>query len=215
MTHMISVYQLISLLVCAVFFLISLNIILDHIDVGDRPDPLRFTEILIIISILLLWCASICMFIRHSQLLRIRHRDLPYRPTVKSQSIPSATNLSRVSVLIRNSEASVQLQPKSRISSISVLTPPVNRQAHPFEFNVSAASKSPVNKRNDKEYLLHSNQNVSNRKSIVIQLQQNSCENLSTADCSTFPSANDMSRQTSHDSQSALDNERCTHESPV
>ena len=68
MTHMISVYQLISLLVCAVFFLISLNIILDHIDVGDRPDPLRFTEILIIISILLLWCASICMFIRHSQL---------------------------------------------------------------------------------------------------------------------------------------------------
>ena len=203
MTHMISVRQLTSLLVCTVFFLISLNIILNHIDVGDRPDPLRFTEILIVIFVLMLWCASIFKFIRRSRLLRIRHRDVPYDSTIQYQSLPSPTNLNHVSVITRSSEISVH--PKSRVSSMDGLTPPMSRNlfqthrrpdgmetislvilpeakkrrhTHSYDLDVSSVSTYPLDKRHDTEYLLHPNRNVSGMKSNVLELQPKSCDNL-------------------------------------
>ncbi|CAF4440382.1 unnamed protein product, partial [Adineta steineri] len=50
----------------------------------DRIDPLRVPEIIIVLCVLALWFGSILLFIRHSELLRIRHRDLPYRLSAKA-----------------------------------------------------------------------------------------------------------------------------------
>lgn len=62
---------------------------------------------IIVICVLLLWCCSILVFIRHSELLRIRHRDLPYRPSVKAPM-----NLNHVTVVNRTSEMVIHSKPR-------------------------------------------------------------------------------------------------------
>ncbi|CAF1189451.1 unnamed protein product, partial [Didymodactylos carnosus] len=66
----------------------------------ETIDPLRLPEIIIILCVLLLWLLSIFVFIRHSELLRIRHRDLPY----KYGNIKPPMNLNHVLIVDRTSE---------------------------------------------------------------------------------------------------------------
>lgn len=76
-------------------------------------------EILLVLCVLLLWCASIIIFIRHSELLRIRHRDLPFRSEPES-----AANLNHITKI--NHASDMFLHSKSAVSSTGGLTPPIN-----------------------------------------------------------------------------------------
>ena len=78
---------------------------------------LRNAEIIIILCVLLLWCASIFIFIRHSELLRIRYRDIPYYP-----SIQSPMNLNHITVVHRISDAVIHSKPTSPSANTLVLT---------------------------------------------------------------------------------------------
>ena len=86
-------------------------------------ERLRNTEVLIIICVLLLWCGSIWIFIRHSELLRIRYRHIPYNPTIKSQ-----TNLSHINVVHRLSDTIIHAKPTSTSATTLILTHPLSNR---------------------------------------------------------------------------------------
>ncbi len=210
---------------------------------ADRPDPLRLPEVMIVICVLLLWCGSIFIFIRHSELLRIRHRDLPFRSSVKqSMSLNHITVVNRASDMIIHS--------KSGVSSTSGLTPPIGnnmlhgyrhgetietislaispasrqrRHTHSYDFNTSSSTKYSSDKHSDKEHLLHPNCISSDIKQHLLSLHRNSVDNLhrrsmdnlSIIKYSTFNSANDMLRRKQNDGHQLTVKKRCVQESPV
>lgn len=230
-------------------YMIKIELLIKNINrllfffLADRPDPLRSPEILIVIGVLLLWCGSIYIFIRHSELLRIRHRDLPFRSSIKPPlSLNHITIGSRTSDIVVNS--------RSGVSSISGLTPPISskrfhgyrngetvetmslavspvpkkrRHTHSYDFNTSISTRQSSDKHSDKEHLLHPyrfstdiKQNLLNlhRKSID-NFYRKSIDNLSAIKYSAFYSANDVFTQKHNDRPQLVTKKRCTQESPV
>ena len=204
----------------------------------DHPDPLRLPEILIVISVLLIWCASIFIFIRHSELLRIRHRDLPYRSTIKSPLNSNHTAISkRNSDLISNHRA--------RLSSTGALTPPridreknnlekfnglerrsvsipavskqqQKRQTRSFDLNSSSSVvKENEVQSNDQQQLLNPNDIPSDIKQSLLDLHQQCIENAAVIKPMISSSVTDMSRRKTMDSSPLAVPKRCVHESPV
>jgi hypothetical protein len=203
----------------------------------DHPDPLRIPEVIIVIAVLLLWCGSIFIFIRHSELLRIRHRDIPYRTSVKS-----TMNLNHITVVNRASDLTIQT--KSRVSSIGGLTPPMSnpmfhgfkngetnetisliispaafhqrRHTHSFDFHASCPTKYSLEKNHHKEHFLHPHRISSDIKQSFLNLHRKSMDNMSTIKHSTFYSANDILRHKPNDNTNCfIGKKRCIHESPV
>ena len=203
---------------------------------ADRPDPLRVPEVLIVVSVLLIWCASIFIFIRHSELLRIRHRDLPFRSIIK---IPIASN--HISMVPHTSDA--MISPKGRLSSTGGLTPPTfahamhgsknkeisetkpkpipslaqqQRQTHSFDLNPSCSMKETSHfQPEDKQNLLDPHRLPSETRASLLNLQRQSMENVSAMLYTTSFSANEMSRRKYRDSPRQLHKKRCIQESPV
>lgn len=66
----------------------------------------------------MIWCASIVVFIRHSELLRIRHRDLPFRSSMKASLHSSHLNV------VRRTSDQKSLNQRFRLSSASPCTTP-------------------------------------------------------------------------------------------
>ncbi|CAF0740202.1 unnamed protein product [Rotaria sp. Silwood1] len=216
---------------------------LDNPHDTDRPNPLRLPEIIIVICVLLLWCGSIIIFIRHSELLRIRHRDLPFRSTIKS-----SINLNHITTV--NHPSDMFIHSKSQISSASGLTPPMShhkincykqsetvetislgispfsrkrRNTHSFDLNALSSTKYSFDKHNDKEHLLHPHCISSEIKRSLLDLHRKSMDNLyrkssstlSSIKYTTFYSTNDMSKRKSCIAHQLIKKRRSTQESPV
>lgn len=96
-------------------------------------DRLRNAEVFIIILVLLLWCCSIYIFIRHSEMLRIRYRDIPYYPSIKSPM-----NLNHITVVHRISDAVIHSKPASTSATTLVLNHSID---HPFRERSSMAER--------------------------------------------------------------------------
>jgi hypothetical protein len=205
---------------------------------ADRPDPLRLPEVIIVIAVLLLWCGSILIFIRHSELLRIRHRDIPYHSSIKA---PMALN----HMTLVNRASDMTIHGKSHVSSMGGLTPPMSnpmfrrfrngepnetislivspvfkkrRHTHSFDFHASSPStKYSSEKNNYKEHFLHPYRISSDIKQSFHNLNRKSIDNLSNIKHPTFYSANDILRHkpTSDSTDRLLGKKRCIHESPV
>lgn len=91
--------------------------------IDEQIDRLRNTEVFIIIGVLLLWCASIYIFIRHSELLRIRYRNIPYSPASKlSKSLHHSSMVHRVSDVIAHPK------PMTTSTTTLVLTNPLSNR---------------------------------------------------------------------------------------
>ncbi|UJR33404.1 hypothetical protein I4U23_020850 [Adineta vaga] len=176
----------------------------------DEVDPLRIHEIIIVICVLLLWCTSIYVFIRHSHILRIRHRDIPYRSDSKGP-----VNLNHIMITTRTSDA--VLHRKSCISSTCGMTPPGEKRfvneskvfgtIETISLSVSPSSrkrrftplldrhilsitKHSLDKHDDKKQLLDPRHISMEVKENFVSLHHKSVENLSTIKHSTFHSVN-------------------------
>lgn len=207
---------------------------------SDRPDPLRLPEILIVIAVILLWCGSIVIFIRHSELLRIRQRDLPYR---------SSIDLNPINVVNRTSD--LTLQGKSRLSSASGLTPPTikqtfppnkrgemietislilppilqkRRHTHAFDCHSLSRSKLSLEKNNDKQQFLHPERispdvqriSLTLNPEIIDNRKPKSEDNLSTSKYPICYSTNNILKaKTTDRNKLAMNRQRCVQESPV
>lgn len=208
----------------------------------DRPDPLRLPEVLIVIAVILLWCGSIVIFIRHSELLRIRQRDHPYR-----SSMNTSIDLNPMTVVNRTSD--LTLQGKSRLSSASGLTPPTikqlfplnkrgeiietvslilppilqkRRHTHAFDCHSLSRSKLSLEKNNDKQQFLHPERTSTDVRRISLTLNPDTIDNrkpksednLSTSRYPVCYSANNIlkAKTSDHDSKNR---KRCIQESPV
>ena len=193
----------------------------------DRPDPLRLPEVMIVVCVLLLWCASILIFIRHSELLRIRHRDLPYRSSTKSPM-----NLNRITVVHRTSDMVIHSKPRFSAGNASTSTkydqriddyntsPTMfssprystrqERHTHSFDSNMSV-TKQP----HQHEQLLDPYMIYTDKRQRLLDLHRKSMENLSMTRYPMSYSTNDVSRHESHDENHLTVNERCVQESPV
>ena len=207
---------------------------------ADRPDPLRLPEVLIVIAVILLWCGSIVIFIRHSELLRIRQRDLPYR---------SSIDLNPMTVVNRTSD--LTLQGKSRPSSTSGLTPPPikqifppnkrgeiietvslilppilqkRRHTHAFDCHSLSRSKLSLEKNNDKQQFLHPERTSPDVQRISLTLNPDTIDNrkpksednLSTSKYPICYSANNISKvKISNHDKLSMNRKRCIQESPV
>ncbi|CAF3612616.1 unnamed protein product [Rotaria sordida] len=218
-------------------------IALDNYDDTDRLNPLRLPEIIIVICVLLLWCGSIIIFIRHSELLRIRHRDLPFRSIIK----PSI-NLNHITTV--NHTSDMFIHSKSQISSASGLTPPINhhkihgykhgetmetislavspiskkrRNTHSFDLNTLSLTRYSFDKHNNKEHLLSPHRiSFDIRRSLldlhrksVDNLYRKSTGNLSLIKNSTCYSTNDISKRKSCIGHQLIKKQKNTQESPV
>lgn len=204
----------------------------------DRPDPLRITDVIIVAGVLLLWFATIVIFIRHSELLRIRHRDLPFRsavkPPVTSTHVPMH---SRPSEMHRPYSYS-----KAYLSSSGAITPPplMNSSCHDSqqqqkhaEINETHSTKvSSSSRQTLKVHSLDGNISLANHddedqlsnpskfsttiRQSLLELHKKSLENLVVIISPTSFSANDISRRKEqNNSQKLLTKKRCIHESPV
>ena len=200
----------------------------ENFPLADRPDPLRVPEIIIVICVLLLWCASIYIFIRHSELLRIRHRDLPFRPSVKPPM-----NLNHITIVHRTSDMVIHSKP--RLSSTSMLTPSIysrtldeckhtevaltsrpyfarhDSRNHSFDSNLSLRRYSQPEKQ-----LLNPQKIASDVTNRLLDLHRKSMDNLSTIRSSVSLSTNNLAKhRLSHDPSSSTNEARCVQESPV
>ncbi|CAF1169679.1 unnamed protein product [Rotaria sordida] len=193
----------------------------------DRPDPLRLPEIIIVICVLLLWCGSILIFIRHSQLLRIRHRDLPYRLSMKAPM-----NLNHITVVHRTSDMVIHSKPR-RISSLCATSPAYNQRINKYKnMETISGSNSHLFPREQHSHSLSSNGSVvkdsyhdeklldprmisSNVRRSLLDLHHKSMENLHAIRYSMSYSTNDVSRRHQNDDQHMKIDERAVQESPV
>ncbi|CAF1308289.1 unnamed protein product [Adineta ricciae] len=205
-------------------------------DEVDEIEPLRAHEIVIVICVLFLWCASIFIFIRHSNILRIRHRDIPYHSAAAKTSV----NMNHAVIVKGNSDAI--LQRKSRISSAGGMTPPVEKRIRnepkvsetieTISLSISPSSrkrcytslldkhilsitKNSVDKYDEKEQLLDPRHITTEIKENLLDLQRKSIENLSTIKQLTFHSINDVRIRQPNDSKHVFAKKRCIQESPV
>ena len=199
---------------------------------ADRPDPLRVPEVIIVVCVLLLWCGSIFVFIRHSELLRIRHRDLPYRSSMKPPM-----NLNHVTVVHRTSDMVIHSKP--RISS-NVGIPPTGfthnideyetsetmspshryvsrkeRQMNSIDSTASGPTKPRSSTHRDEQFLDPYMIPVDVRRSLL-DLHRKSMDNLSAMRYTSMSySTNDVSTCKQSDDQHSTVDERCIQESPV
>ncbi|CAF3399032.1 unnamed protein product [Rotaria socialis] len=215
----------------------------DNSDDSDQPNPLQVPEIIIVISVLLLWCVSIIIFIRHSELLRIRHRDLPTRRTIEPP-----ISLNRVTSVKRTSD--MFIHSKSRMSSASIVTPVLSRNrlsgciqsekmetislsiplvprkrrsAHSFDLNSLLLTKCSFDKREDKELLLHPYHIPSEVKHSLLDLHRKSIDsvhrkstgNLPLTKRSIFHSTNDVSKRRNFINQSLMMKKMSSQDLPV
>lgn len=198
----------------------------------DRPDPLRIPEVLIVICVLLLWCGSIYIFIRHSELLRIRHRDIPYRSSIKPPM-----NLNHVTVVRRTSDMVIHSKPRisgnsdynqssddyeipEMLSSTSSLhpiraksnyyVPRPRAQTISVEANYSMANYN----RQDEQYLDPYKIPCDVRRSLL-DLHRETVAKLPTTRYSMSYSTNDVSRCQPNPDVRITINDRCIQESPV
>lgn len=210
-----------------------LNFLVDH------PDPLRLTEAIIVVAVLLLWCGTIIIFIRHSELLRIRHRDLPFRSAAKTP-----INASHLTLLPRSSE---MLHPhsKAHLSSSNRLTPPPSMsppihelqqqhvetneirsgkaspspkqtgKIHSFDFNASSSNNDESFNHDDKEQLLDPSRISSDIRQSLLDLHRRSIENIAAISAQTSYSVNDIFRREEENPSRILTKTRCIQESPV
>lgn len=191
---------------------------------ADRPDPLRLPEVIIVICVLLLWLGSIFVFIRHSELLRIRHRDLPYRSSNKSPM-----NLNRITVVHRTSDMVIHSKPRYSAGNDSISTkydprtddfessptmfPPhrySNRHKHSFDSNMSVSKQS-----HQHDQFLDPQMISSDVRRSLLDLHRKSMDNLSSIRQSMSYSTNDVSRHESNDENHLTVDQRCVQESPV
>lgn len=197
------------------------------VSLADRPDPLRIPEIIIIACVLFLWCGSIFSFIRHSELLRIRHRDLSYRSSTKGPM-----NLNRITVVHRTSDMVIHSKP--RRSSPIALTSSVYSERMNKHKNIDTMS-STHSYLSRKERHIHSNnsnhsvaQNPYHGERLLdprmissavrrslLNLHHRSIENMASIKYSMSYSTNDVSRHQHKNDQYRTTEERCVHESPV
>jgi hypothetical protein len=193
----------------------------------DSPDPLRVTEILIIIGVLLLWCISILAFIRHSELLRIRHRDLPYRPSLKGPM-----NLNHITVVNRTSDMIIHSKPRSAAAPVLINAPvenapsaefdairrhssiayswPNERQGQSFDSSASAARHL-----DNDDQLLDPHMISSDVRRHLLDLHRKSMDNLQALRHSISYSSNDVSKPPTITETHLTVDERCVQESPV
>ncbi|CAF0869757.1 unnamed protein product [Adineta steineri] len=212
-------------------------------DDDDQPEPLRTHEIILVICVLLIWCASILVFIRHSQLLRIRYRDIPYYSPAKN-----SVNLNQTVLSSRTSDAAIRS--KSCVSSTGGITPPIGRlimngyrhgeaietvslsispsskkRRHPpsLDMTMSLMTKHSFDKHNDKEQLLHPHRISADVKDGLLELHRKSIgnlhrksmDNLSSIKYSTFYSANDITNRQPNHTEDLTTKKRGIQESPV
>ncbi|CAF2239118.1 unnamed protein product [Rotaria magnacalcarata] len=215
----------------------------DNSDDSDQPNPLQVPEIIIVISVLLLWCASIIIFIRHSELLRIRHRDLPTRRTIEPP-----INLNRVTSI--NYTSDILIHSKSRMSSVSIVPPVLSnnrvsgckqgekmetislsippiprkrRNTHSFDLNTLLSAKCSFDKSEDKKRLLHPYHIPSEVKHSLLDLHRKSIDsvlrkstgNLSLTTSSTFHSTNDIPKRRNFINQSLMMKKMTSQDLPV
>jgi hypothetical protein len=194
---------------------------------ADQPDSLRLPEVIIVIGVLLLWCGSIFIFIRHSDILRIRHRDLPFRSSMKPPM-----NLNHITVVHRTSDMVIHSKPRlsSPVGVISTeynhkideykkseINSPTNlyfsrrgRNAHSFDSNNSISKY-----RYHDEQLLDPYMISSDVRRSLLDLHRKSMENLAGMRYTMSFSTNDVSRCKENDDQHLKVDERCIQESPV
>lgn len=191
---------------------------------GDRPDPLRFTEILIVICVLLLWCASIFVFIRHSQLLRIRHRDTTYRSSTKAPM-----NLNHITVVHRTSDMVIHSKP--RLTSPAIFRQSANlddrsmlnivddeskkslvttSNLHSFDSTTLSPKYRQLN-----DHLLNPRMISSDVRRRLLDLHRKSMENLAGLRYSISYSTNDVSQCQKRHEQFLTVDVRCVQEAPV
>ncbi|CAF1244506.1 unnamed protein product [Adineta steineri] len=195
----------------------------------DRIDPLRVPEIIIVLCVLALWFGSILLFIRHSELLRIRHRDLPYRLSAKAPM-----NLNHITVVNRTSDMVIHSKPRlsgtgsyttpvynhtmdeySNSNTTSPSYPHTTRKGRPRGSTISIMSttKYPYPPNND-QFLNPYMISTDVRRSLL-DLHRKSIDNLSAMRYSISFSTNDVSRRKESEEQNMLLDERCIQESPV
>ncbi|CAF0775257.1 unnamed protein product [Adineta ricciae] len=197
-------------------------------DDDDRPDPLRVPEIMIIICVLLLWLGSIFVFIRHSELLRIRHRDIPYRPTAKPPM-----NLNHITVVHRTSDMVIHSKPRfsaagafitpiydttideyTNSNTGSPLTTHLLQKERPRCSTISTCSISKYPSKADQ--LLNPYMIPSNIRRSLLDLHRKSVENIAAVRYSICYSPVDATRRKqSEDDEHDSTNARCIRESPV
>ena len=192
------------------------------LSLDDRPDPLRIPEVILVICVLLLWCGSILIFIRHSQLLRIRHRDLPFRSSMKPPM-----NLNHITVVHRTSDMVIHSKPRNssgvgynpKITDYENLEPIPPRsiflsrqraQTHSFESNHSL-SKS----RHHGDQFLDPYMISSDVRRSLLDLHRKSMDNILATRHSISYSTNDISSEEKNDEEHVKADERCVQESPV
>ncbi|UJR13810.1 hypothetical protein I4U23_000821 [Adineta vaga] len=200
-------------------------------DDDDQPDPLRIPEIMIIICVLLLWLGSIFVFIRHSELLRIRHRDIPYRSPGKPPM-----NLNHITVVHRTSDMVIHSKP--RFSSTGAFITPIydptlddytnsdttpQLNTHLFEHRrprgstISTNSITKYSHPNDQ--LLNPYMIPTDIRRSLLDLHRKSIDNLANVRHSISYSTNDVSQRKQNEDQghttTITTNERCIQESPV
>jgi hypothetical protein len=199
-----------------------------YFPLADRPDPLRVPEIIIVICVLLLWCGSILVFIRHSDILRIRHRDLPYRSTLMKPPM----NLNHITVVHRTSDmvihskprpsAATGLQPSrynrtsdeyKTIETLSASNPYLYR-ARRHTQSIDSTNSIPKSPRHNGQ-LLDPYMISYDVRMNLLDLHRKSMENLSAIRHSLSYSTNDVSTRQQNDDQHLALEERCIQESPV
>jgi len=209
--------------ILAMIFYLFLPSVLD-----DRPDPLRIPEVLIVVCVLLLWCASIYIFIRHSELLRIRHRDIPYRSSIKPPM-----NLNHVTIVHRTSDMIIHSKP--RISGGSNGYNQSNDDYEIPEIISSSTSLQPV-KSNKNQYstreraqtvAVESSYSISNDRYLnpckipvcvrrsLLDLHRDTMVKTSTMRYSMSYSTNDVSRRQKNTDVRIVIDDRGVQESPV
>ncbi|CAF4483389.1 unnamed protein product, partial [Rotaria sp. Silwood2] len=193
---------------------------------ADRPDPLRLPEVIIVICVLLLWCGSIFIFIRHSQLLRIRHRDLPYRLSMKAPM-----NLNHITVVHRTSDMVIHSKPR-RISGLGTASPIYSHRANKYKNLETISSNSYLSPKEHHSHSFSSNGSItkysrhgeklldprlisSSVRRSLLDLHHKSMENLHAIRYSMSYSTNDVSRHNQNDDQRIKFDERAVQESPV
>ncbi|CAF3596727.1 unnamed protein product [Rotaria sp. Silwood1] len=194
---------------------------------ADRPDPLRLPEVIIVICVLLLWCGSIFIFIRHSELLRIRHRDLSYRSSMKAPM-----NLNRITVVHRTSDMVIHSKPR-RISGLGATSPVYNHRTNKYKnLETIASSNSHLSPNEQHTHSFSSYDSITKHShhgeklldprmisSVVrrslLDLHYKSMDNLHATRYSMSYSTNDVSRHNQSDDKHIKIDERAVQESPV
>lgn len=189
---------------------------------ADQPNPLQIPEVIIVISVLVLWFGSIIIFIRHSQLLRIRHRDVPTRSIIepainlnhrisahRASDVPthSKSPMSSIGIVtpeLSNNKLNI-FKYTEKLDTVSLSLPPLSRKrrnTRSFDLNALLLTKS-FDKTDDKELLLRPYLVPPEVKRSLLDLYRTSVDNIhrksSSSDLSltnptTSYSASDMSK---------------------